>query len=81
MLNFVCHAFFLQRTAVGARKDEADVDTANGSADDTHSMEKDDTHSKEKEPAQSPTNLVFGYLNLFSDGVVCVPLLFALKHV
>ncbi|XP_050275654.1 IAA-alanine resistance protein 1 isoform X1 [Quercus robur] len=63
------HESLRKRTAAGARKDEADVDTANGSADDTHSMEKDDIHSKEKEPAQSPSNLVFGYLNLFSDGV------------
>ncbi|KAF3966264.1 hypothetical protein CMV_009617 [Castanea mollissima] len=63
------HESLRKRTAAGARKDEVDVDTANGSADDTHSKEKDDTHSKEKEPAQSPTNLVFGYLNLFSDGV------------
>lgn len=27
---------------------------------------------KEKDSAQSPSNLVFGYLNLFSDGVVSV---------
>lgn len=26
-----------------------------------------------EEVAQAPSNLVFGYLNLFSDGVVCVP--------
>lgn len=49
------------------------MDTANGFTGDTY--------LKEKEPAQSPKNLVFGYLNLFSDGVVCVPLLFVIQYV
>lgn len=65
-MNLVCHAFILQRsTGAGAREDKADVDFANNFTEDTH--------LKEKEPSQSSTNLVFGYLNLFSDGVVCVP--------
>lgn len=66
ILNLVCLAFILQRsTAAGAREDKADVDFANDFTEDTH--------LKEKEPTESSTNLVFGYLNLFSDGVVCVP--------
>lgn len=30
---------------------------------------------KEKDLAHSPSNLVFGYLNLFSDGVVSIDIL------
>lgn len=43
--------------------DKSDVDAADGSSSDVKS-------SKKKEPVQSASNLVFGYLNLFSDGVV-----------
>ncbi|RVW34599.1 IAA-alanine resistance protein 1 [Vitis vinifera] len=46
----------------GLREDKSDSDAGNGSTNDIKSL-------KEKEPAQSPSNLVFGYLNLFSDGV------------
>lgn len=42
---------------------KSDVDAADGSSSDVKS-------SKKKEPVQSASNLVFGYLNLFSDGVV-----------
>ncbi|KAH9745951.1 IAA-alanine resistance protein 1 [Citrus sinensis] len=41
---------------------KSDVDAADGSSSDVKSSEK-------KEPVQSASNLVFGYLNLFSDGV------------
>lgn len=41
---------------------KSDVDAADGSSSDIKS-------SKKKEPVQSASNLVFGYLNLFSDGV------------
>ncbi|KAH9794346.1 IAA-alanine resistance protein 1 [Citrus sinensis] len=41
---------------------KSDVDAADGSSSDVKS-------SKKKEPVQSASNLVFGYLNLFSDGV------------
>lgn len=46
----------------GLREDKSDSVAGNGSTNDIKSL-------KEKEPAQSPSNLVFGYLNLFSDGV------------
>lgn len=42
-------------TVTGATEDTADVDAAN--------------NITTEEPSQSSTNLVFGYLNLFSDGV------------
>lgn len=66
-MNLFCHAFILQRsTAASARGDKADVDFAANNF-------TEDTDLKEKKPTQSSTNLVFGYLNLFSDGVVRVP--------
>ncbi|XP_062172336.1 IAA-alanine resistance protein 1 isoform X2 [Alnus glutinosa] len=55
------HELRKRSTGAGAREDKADVDFANNFTEDTH--------LKEKEPSQSSTNLVFGYLNLFSDGV------------
>lgn len=65
ILYLICHAFVLQRSnTAGAREDKADVDTANSFTSVTH--------LEDKENAQSSSNLVFGYLNLFSDGVVCV---------
>lgn len=33
---------------------------------------KDSAKSTKEEPAKSQSSLVFGYLNLFSDGVVCI---------
>ncbi|KAJ0038742.1 hypothetical protein Pint_22509 [Pistacia integerrima] len=50
-----------RKTSSSARDDKSDVDAMDGLSDDTKSLEK-------KEPARS-SNLVFGYLNLFSDGV------------
>ncbi|KAF8389662.1 hypothetical protein HHK36_024181 [Tetracentron sinense] len=50
-------------TITGSRDDDkSDVDAANGSTKDVALL-------SEKGPAPSPSNLVFGYLNLFSDGV------------
>ncbi|KAF5449930.1 hypothetical protein F2P56_030326 [Juglans regia] len=48
-------------TGGGAREDKAIVDTTNSFTDNSY--------LKEKDPDRSSTNLVFGYLNLFSDGV------------
>lgn len=45
------------------KDDKSDVDAADGSANNIRSL-------NEKEHTQSPSNLVFGYLNLISDGVV-----------
>uniref|UniRef100_A0A5B7BG93 Putative IAA-alanine resistance protein 1 n=1 Tax=Davidia involucrata TaxID=16924 RepID=A0A5B7BG93_DAVIN len=45
-----------------ASEDEPKLDSANGSTKNIKSL-------NDKEPAQSPSNLVFGYLNLISDGV------------
>ncbi|XP_059445491.1 IAA-alanine resistance protein 1 [Corylus avellana] len=57
------HEHLRKRSSVaGAREDKADVDFAANNF-------TEDTDLKEKEPTQSSTNLVFGYLNLFSDGV------------
>lgn len=53
-----------RKTSTGAGDDKSDVDAADG-YNKVKSLDKE-------EPAQSPSNLVFGYLNLFSDGVVCV---------
>ncbi|XP_031260197.1 IAA-alanine resistance protein 1 isoform X1 [Pistacia vera] len=50
-----------RKTSSSARDDKSDVDAMDGLSDDPKSLEK-------KEPARS-SNLVFGYLNLFSDGV------------
>ena len=53
-----------RRTTIDGEDDKQDVDGGKyPSADIKTSIEED---------AQSPSNLVFGYLNLFSDGVVCV---------
>lgn len=46
-----------------SRDDKEDVVAANGPTPDVN--------SSQEFPAQTPSNLVFGYLNLFSDGVVC----------
>lgn len=53
--------FPLQRNS--AAEDKADVSAPNGSTGNIQSTEKE--HAK-----SSSSNLVFGYLNLFSDGVV-----------
>lgn len=62
--NLAQHETLLRRrntTSVDG-DDKSDVDAADGSSSDVKS-------SKKKEPVQSASNLVFGYLNLFSDGV------------
>lgn len=50
-----------RNNATGDRDNKQDVDAANDSSHDAKSLDG--------EPTQSPKNLVFGYLNLFSDGV------------
>ncbi|KAL7181054.1 hypothetical protein ACSBR1_040003 [Camellia fascicularis] len=50
-----------RKTGSGAGEDDSS-DAPNGSTDHIKSV-------VEKEPSHSPSNLVFGYLNLFSDGV------------
>ncbi|KAJ4710166.1 IAA-alanine resistance protein 1-like [Melia azedarach] len=51
-----------RKTSSGAGDDKSDVNAADGSLNDIKSSEK-------KEHVQPASNLVFGYLNLFSDGV------------
>lgn len=51
----------LRKRNAGGPEDKADVTTANASVANIESTEK--------EPAKSSSSLVFGYLNLFSDGV------------
>lgn len=51
-----------RKTVQEGKDDKSDVDAADGSANNIRSL-------NEKEHAQSPSNLVFGYLNLISDGV------------
>ncbi|CAK9170481.1 unnamed protein product [Ilex paraguariensis] len=51
-----------RNTTSSASEDRSDLDSANGSTSNINSVLL-------VEPHQSPTNLVFGYLNLFSDGV------------
>lgn len=48
----------------GSKDDKQDLNTANGSTADVK--------ASQERSAQTPSNLVFGYLNLFSDGVVCL---------
>ncbi|TXG57000.1 hypothetical protein EZV62_018313 [Acer yangbiense] len=50
-----------RKTSSAGRDDKLNVDAVDGSFSDLKSLERED-------PAQS-SNLVFGYLNLFSDGV------------
>lgn len=57
------HGCVLQRRATIDGEDaKQDVGAAKFSSADIKTSEEED--------AQSPSNLVFGYLNLFSDGVV-----------
>uniref|UniRef100_A0A6M2ESU6 IAA-alanine resistance protein 1 n=1 Tax=Populus davidiana TaxID=266767 RepID=A0A6M2ESU6_9ROSI len=51
-----------RKTAQEGKDDKSDIDAADGSANNIRSL-------NEKEHTQSPSNLVFGYLNLISDGV------------
>ncbi|KAG6764351.1 hypothetical protein POTOM_031817 [Populus tomentosa] len=51
-----------RKTVQEGKDDKSDVDAADGSATNIRSL-------NEKEHTQSPSNLVFGYLNLISDGV------------
>lgn len=51
----------LRKRNTGVPEDKADVTAANASVDAIESTEK--------EPVKSSSSLVFGYLNLFSDGV------------
>ncbi|KAJ6351106.1 hypothetical protein OIU78_007102 [Salix suchowensis] len=51
-----------RKTVHEGKDDKTDVDAADGSANNIRSL-------NEKEPTQSPSNMVFGYLNLISDGV------------
>lgn len=68
LLNVVCHSFILQRSTGGAAgEDKPIVDTTDSFTNNSY--------FKEKELGRSSTNLVFGYLNLFSDGVVRVCLI------
>ncbi|KAK9226497.1 hypothetical protein WN943_011545 [Citrus x changshan-huyou] len=62
--NLAQHETLLQRRKTTSVDGDykSDVDAADGSSSDVKSSEK-------KEPVQSASNLVFGYLNLFSDGV------------
>ena len=54
----------MQRNAnSSSRDDKEDLVAANGPTADVN--------SSQEFPAKTPSNLVFGYLNLFSDGVVC----------
>lgn len=54
----------MQRNGKSASGEEKqDLDAANGSTADVKTSQEC--------PAHTPSNLVFGYLNLFSDGVVC----------
>lgn len=51
--------------------------TANEGGDDKEGVNASklssaDVNASKEEAAQPPSSLVFGYLNLFSDGVVCV---------
>ncbi|XP_011028121.1 PREDICTED: IAA-alanine resistance protein 1, partial [Populus euphratica] len=51
-----------RKTVREGKDDKSDVDAADGSANNIRSL-------NEKEHTQSPSNRVFGYLNLISDGV------------
>ncbi|XP_002521911.2 IAA-alanine resistance protein 1 [Ricinus communis] len=50
-----------RKTTIDGKKDISDIDGTDGSTTNKSLIEK--------ETAQAPSNLVFGYLNLFSDGV------------
>ncbi|PON31907.1 Zinc/iron permease [Parasponia andersonii] len=52
-----------RRSTIDGEDDKQDVDAAAGENPSA------DTETSKEEDAQSPSNLVFGYLNLFSDGV------------
>lgn len=55
----------MQRIGKSASRDvKQDLDAANGTTADVKTLQEF--------PAKTPSNLVFGYLNLFSDGVVCL---------
>ncbi|KAF5747529.1 IAA-alanine resistance protein 1 [Tripterygium wilfordii] len=61
--NLIQHESLRKRKITSGTGDvKPEVDDDNGFSDDIASL-------TEKEPAKSPSNLVFGYLNLFSDGV------------
>ncbi|XVF85538.1 hypothetical protein PTKIN_Ptkin17bG0125400 [Pterospermum kingtungense] len=51
-----------RKSSAGSSEDKSDIAPADGRADSVKTV-------VQKETAQSPSNLVFGYLNLFSDGV------------
>lgn len=64
-LKFVYYFLHLQRNAGRSEaEDKTSLNAMNNSSDDNESINR-------KEPTKSQSNLVFGYLNLFSDGVVC----------
>lgn len=63
MLNYVSPFNSLQRNTSNAVGDSA---AEIGTESNMKSMAKE-------EPGPQSSNLVFGYLNLISDGVVCVP--------
>ena len=54
-----------RKSSAGISDDESDINPADGCAKSVKTL-------VQKETSQSPSNLVFGYLNLFSDGVVSV---------
>lgn len=66
-----CYAFLgfaaivQRKTIAGAKDDKSDVNTSDGSVSDILSLQKE-------KHAHSASSLVFGYLNLFSDGVVSI---------
>lgn len=63
-LSDIWYILVLQRIGSNATKgDNLDASAVNSSRDNTES-------SNLREPVRSSTSLVFGYLNLFSDGVV-----------
>ncbi|XWS34374.1 hypothetical protein CRYUN_Cryun21dG0033500 [Craigia yunnanensis] len=60
--NATQHEIRKRKSSAGTSDDKPDIVPADGSANSVKTL-------VQKETAQSPSNLVFGYLNLFSDGV------------
>ncbi|EOY01277.1 ZIP metal ion transporter family isoform 3 [Theobroma cacao] len=60
--NTTQHEIRKRKTSPGPSDDKSDIDPADGCANSVKTL-------VQKETSQSPSNLVFGYLNLFSDGV------------
>ncbi|XP_021292660.1 IAA-alanine resistance protein 1 isoform X2 [Herrania umbratica] len=60
--NTTQHEIRKRKTSAGPSDDKSDIDPSDGCANSIKTL-------VQKETSQSPSNLVFGYLNLFSDGV------------